>query len=224
VRRLALFLLPLWIACAITGPRSANSGSRTPVPGSLDFTEEGLASWYGKEYHGQPTSSGETFDMNDLTAAHRTLPFGTRVEVFCEATGRTVEVRINDRGPFIPGRIIDLSYKAAADLAIAGRGLESVRIRAKGLACAPQSSREAEKAPIALVVQVGAFKDPANAARLRDRLLEEFPEVTLQPFGEFTRVLIGPLAGEEEAAQAMDRAQALDLPTLTRPAEGAPTP
>jgi len=162
--------------------------------------------------------------MNDLTAAHRTLPFGTRVIVACEATGRTVEVRINDRGPFVPGRIIDLSYRAAVDLGIAGKGLERVRIRATGLATAPLSSREAERSPKALVVQVGAFKEPANAARLRDRLMEEFRVVILQPFGEFTRVLLGPLKDEEEAAEAVEQAKSHDLPTIVRLVEGASAP
>jgi rare lipoprotein A len=224
MRRFALLLLPLLMACATTERHPADSASRLTSDVSQVFTEEGLASWYGKEYHGQPTSSGETFNMNDLTAAHRTLPFGTRVEVNCANTDRTVDVRINDRGPFIPGRIIDLSYKAAVDLGIVGKGLEKVRIRAKGLAYAPQPSREAEQAPKPLVVQVGAFKNAANAARLRERLLDEFRVVTLQTFGKFTRVLIGPLEDEEEAARAVEQAQAMDLSTIVRPVGGTPAP
>ena len=224
MRRLALLLVPLLMACATAGRHPADSASRLTSDVSQVFTEEGLASWYGKEYHGQPTSSGETFNMNDLTAAHRTLPFGTRVEVYCADTDRTVDVRINDRGPFIPGRIIDLSYKAAVNLGIAGKGLEKVRIRAKGLTYAPQPSREAEQTPKLLGVQVGAFKDPANAARLRERLLEEFRAVTLQSYGEFTRVLIGPLESEEEAAGAVEQARDMGLPTIVRPVGGAPAP
>ena len=176
-----------------------------------------MASWYGKEYHGQPTSSGEVFDMHARTAAHRSLPFGTLAEVFCPATGKTVVVRINDRGPFIPGRIIDLSYGAAADHGIAVSGIARVRLRAAGLAAAPMTSREAEKLPKHLMVQVGAFRDAGNAARLRLRLLEEFRLVTLAPYGVFTRVLIGPLGNEAEAARVAEKARDLGLPCIIRP-------
>ena len=160
--------------------------------------------------------------MYDLTAAHRTLPFGTTVAVTCPSTGKTVAVRINDRGPFIPGRIIDLSYKAAANLGIAGKGVERVTNRAEGLTHAPAPSVLAEEAPKSLAIQVGAFKDLANASRLRDRLKESFVNVTLRPFQEFTRVLVGPFESEEEAARAVEKLVALDLPTMVRPAEWAP--
>jgi rare lipoprotein A len=206
----------LLLTCASARDRRRAAPVHPPVFHEGVFAEEGVASWYGKEYHGLPTSSGELFDMHALTAAHRSLPFGTQAEVFCPSTGRTVVVRINDRGPFIPGRIIDLSYAAAADLGIAMAGIARVRIRAGGLASAPLSSREAEKLPKRLLVQVGAFKDPGNAARLRARLLGEFPSVTVVPYGAFSRVLIGPLADEGEAARAADKARELGLPSIIR--------
>ncbi|MDL2226818.1 septal ring lytic transglycosylase RlpA family protein [Deltaproteobacteria bacterium OttesenSCG-928-M10] len=94
------------------------------------FTEEGLAAWYGKKFHGRKTASGEKFDMHKLTAAHKTLPFGTMVEVRSLTTGKTVVVRVNDRGPFSRGHIIDLSKGAAEKIGLKGTG--PVTIRAVG--------------------------------------------------------------------------------------------
>ena len=91
--------------------------------------EHGVASWYGRDFHGRSTASGERFDMHGLTAAHRTLPFGTPVEVRNPANGRSVVVRINDRGPHTRRRLIDLSYAAARDLGIAARGTAPVELR-----------------------------------------------------------------------------------------------
>jgi rare lipoprotein A len=88
----------------------------------------GRASWYGAKFHGEPTASGETFDMTELTAAHRTLPFGTRVRVTNEANGRSVVVRINDRGPFSGRRIIDLSRRAAELIGIKSKGVAKVKL------------------------------------------------------------------------------------------------
>lgn len=89
---------------------------------------EGTASWYGRAHQARPTASGESFDMHDLTAAHRTLPLGTRVRVTDLENGRTVVVRITDRGPYVPGRVIDLSYAAAKALGMLDRGLAPVRL------------------------------------------------------------------------------------------------
>lgn len=99
---------------------------------SYGYDERGIASWYGREFHGRPTSSGETYDMNQLTAAHRTLPLPTYVEVTNLTNGRRVVVRVNDRGPFHEpdSRIIDLSYAAAVRLGIDRTGTGSVRVRA----------------------------------------------------------------------------------------------
>ncbi len=91
--------------------------------------ETGVASWYGDKFHGRTTASGERYNMNDLTAAHKTLPFGTRVQVECLNTGKTVTVRINDRGPFIGGRIIDLSRASAGRIDLINRGIGRVNIR-----------------------------------------------------------------------------------------------
>ncbi|TLX60364.1 septal ring lytic transglycosylase RlpA family lipoprotein [Stutzerimonas nosocomialis] len=99
-----------------------------PAPAPATYSAEGLASFYGKQHHGKRTANGETFDQHAMTAAHRTLPFGTWVRVTHLASGRSVEVRINDRGPYGRGRIIDLSHKAAAELGIVRQGVSRVRI------------------------------------------------------------------------------------------------
>ena len=93
------------------------------------YTEEGMASWYGKKFHGKKTASGEKFNMHKLTAAHKKLPFGTVVEVTNLKNGKKVKVRINDRGPFVKGRIIDLSYAAAKKIGIIEAGVARVRIK-----------------------------------------------------------------------------------------------
>lgn len=114
----------------------------------LGYTERGLASWYGHPYHGRATASGEVYDMEKLTAAHKRLPFGVTARVLNPANGRSVDVRINDRGPFVKGRIIDLSRAAARQIELLGPGVAKVRIqviaapanvRAQGM----PSSREA---------------------------------------------------------------------------------
>lgn len=117
----ATFLIAVLLA-------TAGCASR-PAPRPEDGARiDGLASWYGREFHGRPTASGERYDMHELTAAHRTLPFGTRVRVTNLENGRSVRVRINDRGPFVDGRIIDLSYGAAKKIAMVKAGVVRVRL------------------------------------------------------------------------------------------------
>jgi len=109
------------------GPRYTTAGAASELrPGA--YREEGMASYYGREAHGKPTASGEKFNMNDYTAAHRTLPFGTRVRVTNLANNAVVVVRINDRGPFKEGRIIDVSYAAARRLKMLDAGVTRVEI------------------------------------------------------------------------------------------------
>jgi rare lipoprotein A len=102
---------------------------RPPAPRPDDVDQTGQASWYGRQHHGKRTASGETYDMNKLTAAHRTLPLGTRVLVTNVDNGRTVEVRINDRGPFVGNRVLDLSYAAARRLGAVGDGVIPVTVK-----------------------------------------------------------------------------------------------
>jgi rare lipoprotein A len=115
-------------APAATGPAAA--GTRDPVQASdaVSVLEKGRASWYGKKFHGRRTASGERYDRNAFTAAHRTLPFGTRVRVRSVITGKEVVVRINDRGPFKRSRVIDLSQAAFNALGLQGRGVIQVEL------------------------------------------------------------------------------------------------
>ena len=164
---------------------------------SNGFRERGVASWYGRDFHGKPTSSGEIYDMRQMTAAHKTLPLPTWVEVTNLANGRQVIVKVNDRGPFVSGRIIDLSQRAAEELDMIADGTARVQVRALGTPeaapapvyasaepPAPAPSRgfsiisEAEadivgpgdRAFRPLYVQVGAFSDRNNAEKLASRL------------------------------------------------------
>jgi rare lipoprotein A len=112
----------------LTGCASASrSGGR-----ASGEAESGVASYYAHKYHGRTTASGERFDMNDLTAAHKTLPFGTRVRVTNLDNGKTVTVRVNDRGPFVKGRVIDLSLAAAKKIDMVNAGLANVEVRRVG--------------------------------------------------------------------------------------------
>jgi len=147
------------------------------------FVQRGIASWYGRKFHGKRTASGEIYNMYDRTAAHRTLPFGTYVLVRNLLNGKKTIVRINDRGPFVKGRIIDLSYAAAKDIGIIGRGTAPVELivlgREVGVA---GKKRIIEVSPIRrgrFGVQVGAFKNRKNAIRLLSRLSVIFRHVEI---------------------------------------------
>lgn len=147
--------------------------SLRPVPKT--YIEEGLASWYGPEFHGKPTSSREIFNMHDLTAAHPTLPFGTYVMVTNLNNGQSVIVRINDRGPFVPGRIIDLSYAAARLLGAIGPGVIPVRLEVLKEISPPLRLPQ-------YFVQLGAFTNEANAQKLYKELKPKYPDVFISIF------------------------------------------
>ena len=120
-----------WHKGGVPGSRPYTVRGKTyyPLKSATGFVEQGTASWYGPGFHGRLTANGERFDMNELTAAHKTLPFGTRVLVHNQRTGKEVVVRINDRGPFIKGRMIDLSKAAAKALGFKSRGHDAVVLR-----------------------------------------------------------------------------------------------
>jgi rare lipoprotein A len=128
-RLIALALAAALAGCA-SGP-APSAGDAAGVAGGGREIERGVASWYGERHHGRRTASGEAFDMNALTAAHKTLPFGTRVRVFNPASGQAVVVRINDRGPFTPGRVIDLSRAGAERIGLIRAGVAPVVIYAE---------------------------------------------------------------------------------------------
>lgn len=123
------------------------------------YREEGIASWYGPNFHGKKTSSGETYNMYDLTAAHKLLPLGTRLRVTHLRTGRSLIVRVNDRGPFVDDRIIDLSYNAARSLGVVGPGTARVRLEALGSVA---GSRQGDLSGN-FYIQVGAFQQESSA-------------------------------------------------------------
>jgi rare lipoprotein A len=122
-------LTGLALALSLAACATASVPPRSPIGAVVGATESGDAAWYGREHQGRATASGEPFDMNKLTAAHPTLPLGTQLLVTNLKNGRSVQVRVNDRGPRTPGRIIDLSYAAAETLGSVQAGLIPVRVR-----------------------------------------------------------------------------------------------
>ena len=148
-------------------PQAAPQASASP--GDL----EGLASYYAEPYHGRKTASGEIFDTyKDLTAAHRTLPFNTMVRVTNKTNGREVDVRINDRGPFVSGRVIDLSVRAAREIDLVRPGVAPVKLKVL------KTGESAQLQPFA--VQVGAFESESKAEELKKSLEKKYPSVRVQ--------------------------------------------
>jgi rare lipoprotein A len=161
-----------------------------PLPASMGFIETGKASWYGEDFHGRPTSSGERYDMYKKTAAHKTLPLGTYVKVVNLENNESSIVRINDRGPFVKGRIIDLSYGAAMEIGMADAGLADVKVIALGKELGEVSSENGASPVLDLkdfetgefTVQVGAFRDRNNALNLAERLKGDFDYVNIMEY------------------------------------------
>jgi len=155
---------------------------------SVFAAQEGIASWYGGKFQGRTTANGEIFDTNKFTAAHKTLPFGTMVKVTNLENGSTTIVRINDRGPFIPGRIIDLSRAAAMEIGMTGRGIARVRIE----------ELESNLPEHRYLIQFGAFGSQANAEKLKSRLLASGLNVVLEKTsGGINRVLLKNIAASK---------------------------
>lgn len=147
-----------------------------PIASADGFVEEGLASWYGHPFHGRATSCGEIYNMNDMTAAHKILPMGTVVRVRDLNTGRTVDVRINDRGPFVRARIIDLSREAARRLGMLEKGTTQVRVTA--LSSLPQMKDGDLQGRF--YVQIGSFTVQQNADRLLAQIRSRYPGSRIQ--------------------------------------------
>jgi rare lipoprotein A len=156
-------------------PYRINSKTYYPIPSSYGFEQTGIASWYGSYFHGRKTSNGETYNMYDMTAAHKTLPMNTVLLVKNLENNREIVVRVNDRGPFVRGRIIDLSLTAAKKLDVVSKGTARVSITAMGEAGKNQEeiiqlARTFYKGDF--YVQIGAFANSDNALRLQNRFLE----------------------------------------------------
>ncbi len=169
------------------------------MPNSHNYSERGIASWYGTKFHGRRTSSGERYDMYAMTAAHRELPLPTYVQVTNLRNGRSAVVKVNDRGPFHGNRLIDLSYAAATKLGILGNGTGLVEVTAinPGRPATPQRPIRtiADRAP-ALFLQVGAFASRNNAEQLSYRLNSALHRpLRIQQADGMFKVQIGPLSG-----------------------------
>jgi rare lipoprotein A len=220
-------------------PYSVFGVAYTPLADANGYRERGVASWYGKKFHGKRTSSGEPYDMYAMTAAHKTLPLPSYVRVRNLQNDRSVVVRVNDRGPFLHNRLIDLSYAAAARLGILGTGTGLVEVEAvdpgetatvvktfplqvipSAVAAEEISAPPAPAANPKLYLQVGAFTQRDNADSLRDRLEREALRPIFvhssQPNGAADvapvyRVRIGPLASVEEGDRLTQRVVQLGI-------------
>ena len=174
---------------------------------SKGYHEKGIASWYGKKFHGRRTSSGEVYDMYAMTAAHKTLPLPTYVEVTNLANGRSIIVKVNDRGPFHGNRLIDLSYTAAKKLDIISEGTGRVEIRAitghnGDTTVSTPASNNDKSDYVGLYLQVGAFNSALSAQQLKEKLQRQVGDAILimpikKPDGDVYRVRIGPLTNAE---------------------------
>jgi rare lipoprotein A len=214
-------------------PYSALGKTYTPLQTTGNYKERGIASWYGKKFHGQRTSIGEIYDMYAMTAAHPTLPIPSYARVTNTANGKSVIVRVNDRGPFLHERIMDLSYVAAYKLGYVGNGSAEVEVEslaadgsapATGAIVAPVVQVEPiAAAPLApaipveaagahtgqVFLQLGAFKSQQGAesflARMRSEIADTSRELSLYGKDGLTRVHLGPYANANEARNAASR-------------------
>jgi rare lipoprotein A len=224
---------------AATRPYQALGNTYVPMKDYQPFKQAGVASWYGKRFHGRKTANGEIYDMYAMTAAHPTLPLPSYVKVTNPANGRTVIVRVNDRGPFKHSRIIDLSYAAAHKLRIVERGSGRVEIEAvnaasyaaqnNNLTPAPQTTTQAEaeaqpdtslqKTMQQFFVQVGAFKLEENANALRQKIqnlgIASGNDINHVYNSQLYRLKLGPYASRSKASQiATDIKQRLNINSL----------
>ena len=217
-------------------PYTVLGRSYAPVVNDEPMKERGIASWYGRKFHGQKTSIGEAYDMFAMTAAHKTLPIPSYARVTNVKTGQSVVVRVNDRGPFHEDRVIDLSYAAAARIGIAGAGSGLVEVErvfagrpagpATALAAAPPTPPQPIPQPqpaiieTALVVpdqgglylQLGAFSSVENAEAFRARIAQELPwinePVAIASRDGINRVRLGPYKTRDEAQAIADKVRA----------------
>jgi rare lipoprotein A len=184
---------------------------RRDIPPEPGMAQTGIASWYGPGFHGRMTSSGERYDQLALTAAHPTLPLGTRARVTNMETGRSIEVRVNDRGPFAKGRAIDLSYGAAHAIGVVGPGTAPVRIEVVGRPPGGYTR-------VLYSVQVGAFSDAEKAEALRDNLAPGHGDVyissVLARAERLYRVRVGPYAERHQAERRARELTRLGLPAI----------
>ena len=207
-------------------PYSVMGKSYTPSQAVQIFTQHGHASWYGRQFHGRKTASGEVYDMFAMTAAHPTLPIPSYVRVTNKANKRGVIVRINDRGPFHQGRIIDLSYSAAHRLDFIGQGstaviIEQIVFSPDGAPMNGGKTTTVQQNPVlspvvsvgldepGIFVQIGAYRVRENADIMKINLMDQFPEqarlAQIIMKEDLFRVWVGPFASRHEAAKLSDQ-------------------
>ncbi len=215
----------LLAACGTTGPRVAvepgHPGLRpwqrpytvdgkryAPLQSADGYREEGLASWYGAEEHGGPTSNGETFDMHRPTAAHKTLPLGCIIRVTSKLNGKTTVARVNDRGPFVEGRIVDLSYRGAKDLDMLKSGVTPVTLEVMDNAIQPPPAAAAPTDSSTFTLQVAAFTDGERARSISEKMQKELKYATVRRVeterGSVYRVHAGRFRSRSEALAAKE--------------------
>lgn len=226
------------IRAATSRPYSALGQNYTPMTEYQPYKARGIASWYGKRYHGQKTASGEIYDMYGMTAAHTTLPIPSYARITNPENGKSVIVRVNDRGPFHSDRLIDLSYAAAYKLRITGKGsglVDVETIDARNFTTTTAPAAQTTQAPVAatdgasatdkmppvksIFVQLGAFKLKENADQLRDKLQQQklVQNVGVENWYNdgIYRVRLGPYNSRDDAESAANQIrQALGISTL----------
>ncbi len=200
---LVLLVVIFIISCALQAPPYKKHLSYLPQQQNNcknGYSEQGIASWYGEEFNKKPTASGEIYDMYAMTAAHRTLPLGTYVTATDLDTKKSIKVRINDRGPFVRNRIIDLSYAAAEALGILQKGTTPIEI------CCPFSKTMLQD-ELGYWVQLGAYSDKSKAVNISEILKKKYHKVQILSTKLYHRVRIGPFRWSEEAYRLCDSLQ-----------------
>ena len=193
---LGCFALVTVAGCSIPG-----SKVRVPAKADRPVSQTGIASWYGPGFHGKATASGEIYNQDQLTAAHQTLPLGTKVMVTNLANGSATEVIVNDRGPFAKGRIIDLSYAAAQSIDMVGPGTALVRVDVIG---GPQRLN-AIRPSLDYTLQLGSFSQLENAQQFRNQVVKQFADVSITPLESndavYYRVQLGTFPSRHSAEE-----------------------
>lgn len=199
-----------------TKPYSVNGNTYHPMASVGNYSETGIASWYGPGFHGKKTASGDTYNQHAFTAAHKTLPFGTRLHVINLDNNRTTTVTVNDRGPFKSGRIIDLSRAAAQDIGMIGTGTARVRIQTNGYSPVSENvsgtSVKVNKTSVpksvnvsgTYYVQVGAFSSKDNANSTAEKLSKSGYQKRIVAKGNMHVVQAGPYSTKNSATTARD--------------------
>ncbi|WP_420441794.1 septal ring lytic transglycosylase RlpA family protein [Candidatus Palauibacter sp.] len=184
-------------ACVWSAPLATTPSGDPPLY-AIGWTQTGIASWYGEPFHGRNTAAGSTYDMDGISAAHQTIPFGTRIRVDNLDNGRSIELPVTDRGPLVRGRILDVSRAAARALGMIGPGTAQVRIIVVG----PPNAVSALGGCV--VIQVAAFRERRSAEAKREEVARAGFEASIEPYEDVYRVVAGPFVEEPAADRARE--------------------